>query len=172
LEASAFNDEVAFMSHHDPEELERLAREDVEELTRMLRTDPSWSDFRDYLHGSGYDPRTLLFAAFVEGEEGEDVGVLVTREGRALRFTREPIPEDTHGRMRVVRFIDITGNDVSIRRAGPQVGFAQKLARGGSEGAAPHPASQAGPSAAQGRPNWLRAWVRALRRPKKARNRT
>lgn len=93
---------------------DRLLRQEVEELTTLLREGHFDGDTRDRIANRGVDPSTCLLAAFMEGEEGQEYGWLVTSEGQALAWVW-----DAEG----VRWTDVT-EDLAAHRETPQVPIA------------------------------------------------
>lgn len=63
-------------------------RLEIEELTDLLRNDATWANLREILREKGFDPATTLLASFMEDEECNEYGVLVTREKRVIEYQR------------------------------------------------------------------------------------
>lgn len=105
-------------------------REDVEELTQELRTSHErvFRDLRDDLARAGHDVSRLVLAVFLETEDCEEDGALITPEERVLLFIRAPVPQHLH-RKRFIVFRDITDEPAAIDKARGQIEIGLKMVR-------------------------------------------
>jgi hypothetical protein len=67
---------------------EELLRQEVRELTELMRVGPGFGDFRNALTAAGIAPENCLLAGFVEDEEENEFGALVTVDGRIFVYER------------------------------------------------------------------------------------
>ncbi len=106
-------------------------RKGIVELTDLLRHDDEWKDLREDLTKEGFDLSGVLLAFFLESEECEEHGAIVTSDRRVLRFIREPVPELT-SKKRFVLFKDITHDSKAIDESREQIETALEMIGGGS----------------------------------------
>ena len=72
---------------------ERLLRQEVQELTEMLRTDRILESLRNALASEGLSYNEVLLAGFLESENWNEWGAIVTKEGKVFRYERDTRPE-------------------------------------------------------------------------------
>ena len=68
--------------------MDQLLIKEVEELTSFIRESGEWREIRTLIRKGGFDPDSDLLAAFMEGEEGEEWGVVVDAHGRFFEWFR------------------------------------------------------------------------------------
>lgn len=73
---------------------EKLLKQEVEELTELLRNDPNWSDLRKALSGKNLKPDNVLLAGFIEDEEENEFGAIITQDGKVYEYERNTSDEN------------------------------------------------------------------------------
>jgi hypothetical protein len=82
--------------------MDQLLVQEVEELTSFIRETGEWTVIRELIRAGGFDPDQDLLAAFMEGEEGEEWGVVVTRQKRFFEWFRNTDDESFVPRWREI----------------------------------------------------------------------
>ena len=68
--------------------MDELYKQEILELTELLREDEEWEDLRNILVKNGFDLNQLLLVSFVEDEEENEFGVIVTKDLKAIEYSR------------------------------------------------------------------------------------
>ena len=71
-----------------------LLKQEVEELTELLRNDPNWSDLRKALLDKNLNPDNVLLARFLEDEEENEFGAIITQDGKVYEYERNTSSEN------------------------------------------------------------------------------
>ena len=58
--------------------MEELYKQEILELTELLKEDEGWEDLRNVLVLKGFDLTQILLVSFMENEEENEYGVIVT----------------------------------------------------------------------------------------------
>ena len=72
------------MKHIDSQ----LLRQEVEELTQLLREDEAWQDLRTALQSKGLSSDRVILAGFMEDEDANEFGVIVTHTLETFEYQR------------------------------------------------------------------------------------
>jgi hypothetical protein len=78
----------------DDDDERELLRQEIEELTDLLRNDETWQNLRTILRAKGFDPQTTLLVSFMEDDDDQELGVLVTAAGRVIEYQRSTTSDD------------------------------------------------------------------------------
>lgn len=106
----------------------RVLEQEVIELTQLMRGDPVWEDLRAILRRRKIDPGTCLLGGFMETEDGQEYGVLVTREMKAIEYQRRV--RIGKQRPQVLLWREVKDVDALARSDFPALPVALKLASG------------------------------------------
>lgn len=68
--------------------MDELYKQEVLELTELLREDEDWEDLRGILKVKGFDLNQILLVSFMEDEEENEYGVIVTRDLNVSEYSR------------------------------------------------------------------------------------
>ena len=68
--------------------MEELYKQEILELTELLKEDEGWEDLRNVLVLKGFDLTQILLVSFMEDEEENEYGVIVTKELRVIEYSR------------------------------------------------------------------------------------
>lgn len=68
--------------------MDELYRQEVLELTELLREDEDWKDLRDILIKKGFVLNEIVLAAFMEDDEENEYGVIVTPNMKVSEYSR------------------------------------------------------------------------------------
>jgi len=68
--------------------MRELLIQEIQELTAFIRSSDGWAEIRELIIKGGFDPEISFLAAFLEGEKGEEWGVVVTPECRVFQWFR------------------------------------------------------------------------------------
>ncbi len=81
------------MRKFDPEVL----LEEVSELTELLRCDPGFANIREALRKMGLDPHQCILGGFMESEDCEEWGLIVTPDEKQFEYylVNEPQQDPT-----------------------------------------------------------------------------
>ncbi len=63
--------------------------QDINELTDYIRTDSDWDELRSILIEKGFDIAELLLVSFMEDEEMNEYGVVVTYNKKVFEYERQ-----------------------------------------------------------------------------------
>lgn len=75
--------------------MDSLLIEEVKELTSFIRSSGKWGDVRTLIRAGGFDPDAVLLASFLEGENAEEWGVLVTEQMQVFEWFRNTDNQST-----------------------------------------------------------------------------
>lgn len=68
--------------------MEELYKQEILELTELLRDDEDWEDLRSILRLKEFDSNQILLVSFIEDEEENEFGVIVTRDLNVFEYSR------------------------------------------------------------------------------------
>ncbi|WPC43873.1 hypothetical protein [Clostridium sp. JS66] len=68
--------------------MDELLKEEVLELTRLLKDEENWSDLRDILIKKEFKLEEIALVSFMEDEEENEYGVIVTKGKDVIEYTR------------------------------------------------------------------------------------
>lgn len=69
--------------------MEELYKQEIIELTELLNTDEDWSDLKNILIKAGIDLSKTVLASFMEDDEENEYGVIVSKDLTIRRFSRK-----------------------------------------------------------------------------------
>lgn len=75
---------------------EECYQQEVEELTDLLRNDIGWSDLKNVLSENGFYVNDILLASFIEDDEENEYGLLVTKEKKIYEYARSITNEENN----------------------------------------------------------------------------
>ena len=101
--------------------MRELLIQEIQELTAFIRSSGGWTEIRELIIKGGFDPDISLLAAFMEGEKGEEWGVVVTPERRVFQWFRK-----TDDEAATPAWSDIT-ESIEDRNMYPQIEVALSL---------------------------------------------
>jgi hypothetical protein len=108
------------MKEIDPQ----LLRQEVEELTQLLREDAAWGDLRSALESKGLSSDRVVLAGFMEDEEANEFGVIVTDTLETFEYQR-----DTSGDSDCFVVWRAVANPRELLGTFPAVEYGRELAR-------------------------------------------
>lgn len=68
--------------------MNELYKQEVLELTELLRGDEEWEDLREILTEKGFNLSQIALVSFMEDEEENEYGVIVTKDIRISKYSR------------------------------------------------------------------------------------
>ena len=68
--------------------MNELCKQEILELTELLRYDEEWEDLRDILTKKGFALSQIALVSFMEDEEENEYGVIVTKDMRVTEYSR------------------------------------------------------------------------------------
>ncbi len=98
--------------------------EEVQELTSFIRPSGDWPDIRKLILDGGFNPDTCMLASFMEGEENQEWGVIVTKNKCVFELFRH-----SDGNVLGIEWREITNIPDTLENY-PQVNAAVSLLEG------------------------------------------
>ncbi|MCT4509693.1 MAG: hypothetical protein N4A48_13225 [Tepidibacter sp.] len=89
-----------------------LFEQQIVELTSLLLNDEEYNDIKNILINSGFCINKIVLVSFIEDEEENEYGVLVTNDKRVIEYTRSTKVEQSN--KKYFTSVDITDNDETI----------------------------------------------------------
>ena len=89
--------------------------DEVSELTSFIQPSGNWSETRQLVRDGGFDPDLILLISFMEGEEGQEWGVVATQDQSIFQWERNTYEDPSS-----VKWQELTGEPDLLRRV-PQV---------------------------------------------------
>ena len=68
--------------------MNELYKQEILELTELLRSDEDWEDLRNILIENGANLEQIALVSFIEDEEENDYGVIVTKDIKIIKYLR------------------------------------------------------------------------------------
>lgn len=103
--------------------MEELYRQEIIELTELLNTDENWADLKSILISAGIDLSKTVLASFMEDDEENEYGVIVSKHLTIHSYSRNI-------NIGNLELTDITQNKDELSKY-PQVAIAVKMIKNG-----------------------------------------
>lgn len=103
--------------------MEELYRQEIIELTELLNTDENWADLKSILISAGIDLSKTVLASFMEDDEENEYGVIVSKDLTIYSYSRNI-------NIGNLELTDITRNEDELNKY-PQVAIAVKMIENG-----------------------------------------
>lgn len=107
--------------------MKELYMQEISELTELLREDEDWEDLRSILRLKGFDYNHILLVSFIEDEEENEYGVVVTCDLNVFEYSRST--KDGIDIFNSIKINDITNTDKLDKY--PQVSIAIDMINSG-----------------------------------------
>jgi len=101
--------------------LDELYKQEILELTELLKNNPEWEDLRNVLSKKGINIKCVALVSFIEDEEENEYGILVSKDIKVIQYLRTTKYGDNN-----FSIIDITNNKYEISKY-PQIHIATPL---------------------------------------------
>lgn len=101
--------------------MEELYKQEIIELTELLNEDEEWEDLKGILVQAGIDLSRIVLVSFMEDNEENEYGVIVSKELKISKYARKT----QKGKNNIENFemVDITDDEKELNRY-PQISIA------------------------------------------------
>lgn len=104
--------------------MERLYKQEILELTSLLRNDEEWEDLRNVLTKTGFNIKEIVLASFVEDDEENEYGVIITSDLKIMEYSRST--QNGKNNVNYFELNDITNKEHKIKEY-PQISVAVNM---------------------------------------------
>lgn len=101
--------------------MNELYKQEITELTELLNVDEEWDDLRSILIQAGIDLSTIILVSFMEDDEENEYGVIVSKDLKVSKYIRKTQIEKNN--IDNFEIVDITNEKDEIDKY-PQVSVA------------------------------------------------
>lgn len=98
--------------------MDELYKQEILKLTGLLKNNSEWEDLRNVLNEKGINIKHFTLVSFIEDEEENEYGILVSKDIKVIQYLRTTKYGDNN-----FSIIDITNNKYEINKY-PQIHIA------------------------------------------------